>query len=549
MQRGTLRLPLAMKGRAGIIIQILALVFLLAAAWQARSSLPGIPLSTADTWGYLKPALSWLGGSGFQQTFGREWLYPGLLALFLKTGGYSGIFLWQQMLGLLAVVLMAATWRLWVSLLPLSPGVRLGVALVGILPIWVQSTNPQTLLFEALIRPEGVLQFFAYAQLACLLAYCRYRWARPDGRLALLAGGGSVFFAFACLLLKPSWMLAFCVAVSPVLIGLRGSGVSLWSRVMAPVLGAVLCVLFLWLPGWMWFIRDEISRTFLPSTLFTVHARLIERDMADEIGSLPAGLSERETLQAILTSLQRELHVAETMEHNYEKLGFDPDYLYYQSPLLGVIRVSVGDDAEKFRAFCLRRYLGAVLHNPLGFGEKVRTQMMYFLFPEPATFYRPGVNMKKTVQSARQSLSPEWADGYGVEIRESYRSYLASLEELSGHPPTLERKNMGRKVGEFFSRWAIPIEVFFFAAFAVVMMCPSLDVMKLGGWGALLLFSAPAANALTVAMVHALDINRYRYSYGGLLLFALTAMGVFGLMVIGSSLSICRSKKGQRIRD
>jgi len=39
-------------------------------------------------------------------------------------------------------------------------------------------------------------------------------------------------------------------------------------------------------------------------------------------------------------------------------------------------------------------------------------------------------------------------------------------------------------------------------------------------------------NAMMVCVVHALDVERYRLTYGGFLLFALTAMAVFISLVI-----------------
>jgi hypothetical protein len=52
-----------------------------------RTGFPNIPFADGDTWGYLHPALSWLSGLGFHQTYGRDWLYPALLAGILKIGG------------------------------------------------------------------------------------------------------------------------------------------------------------------------------------------------------------------------------------------------------------------------------------------------------------------------------------------------------------------------------------------------------------------------------------------------------------------------------
>jgi hypothetical protein len=62
-----------------------------------------------------------------------------------------------------------------------------------------------------------------------------------------------------------------------------------------------------------------------------------------------------------------------------------------------------------------------------------------------------------------------------------------------------------------------------------------LAAWRLPGLVALIFYSAPAGNALTVAMVHALDNARYRGSYGPLLLFALAAMAAFSVTVLASA--------------
>ena len=56
------------------------------------------------------------------------------------------------------------------------------------------------------------------------------------------------------------------------------------------------------------------------------------------------------------------------------------------------------------------------------------------------------------------------------------------------------------------------------------------------GWAAFFLFLAPLGNAFGVCIVHALDIYRYRTTYGGYWLFALAAMTVFILAAVGQSL-------------
>jgi hypothetical protein len=66
-----------------------------------RDRLPIIPLADGDTWGYLYPELSWLSGLGFQQTYGRGWLYPALQARILGVSGdFCAITYVQRFLGL-----------------------------------------------------------------------------------------------------------------------------------------------------------------------------------------------------------------------------------------------------------------------------------------------------------------------------------------------------------------------------------------------------------------------------------------------------------------
>ena len=91
--RASARVPSA----ALVAIEVLVLIAVLAAAWKQRGLMPLVPTSNPDTWGYLNPALTWLSGLGCQQTAGRDWFYPALLALFLKTtGSFAGIALWQK---------------------------------------------------------------------------------------------------------------------------------------------------------------------------------------------------------------------------------------------------------------------------------------------------------------------------------------------------------------------------------------------------------------------------------------------------------------------
>ena len=103
-------------------VDLLSIVLLLVGVFWGivqRTHLPAVPLATLDTWGYLNPALSWLSGQGFQQTYGRDWFYPAILFLTIKVGGdFSWILRLQQCLSLLAAPLLWVGVRLWLSIFP-----------------------------------------------------------------------------------------------------------------------------------------------------------------------------------------------------------------------------------------------------------------------------------------------------------------------------------------------------------------------------------------------------------------------------------------------
>jgi hypothetical protein len=418
--RGFSRIPNA----ALPVIELLVLVAMLAGAWRERSAMPLVPTANPDTWGYLNPALTWLSGLGCQQTAGRDWLYPALLALFLKTTGtFAGIALWQKCLGIASGLLMAMTWRCWVGTLPLQRGARFLASLFGALPILVQLMNPQSMFFEMSIRPEAVLSFFVYAQFACLMGYYKYRWQKPyrDRRgetgdrkeaptpnaLALIIfGAAAIVLAYACLQLKPSWLFAFLITSAPVFVGVFGRAPSITARLLAPALGIALSFLLLWLPSAVFLIKDSASITFLPATLFTIHARLIDKSLEAKLARMPDSDPEKPGLQTLVALLDNELHVAQDLPTAWEKLGFDPDYLYYHSPLIPAVYRYAGNDDKKFRAFCLSCYRDAALHDPLSFAGKITVQFTHFLFPKPETFFKDRADFARFYQDSAAGPGP-----------------------------------------------------------------------------------------------------------------------------------------------
>jgi len=527
-----------------LVIELLVLLAVLFAAWLERRAMPLVPIADPDTWSYLNPALSWLSGLGLQQTDGRDWLYPALLALFLKTtGSFAGIVLWQRFLGISSGVLMAVTWRCWISTLPFQRWARFPVSLVGALPILVQLLNPHGIFFEMSTRPEAVLSFFVYAQLACLMGYYKYRWQAPNALRSIVLGAAAILLSYACFLLKPSWLLAFVITAVPVFVGAFGSVPSLKTRLLTPALGIVLSLLILWFPSAAFLIKDRASVTMLPDALFAVHARLIDKMLDARLAALSDSDPEKAKLQALVTVLKSELQIAETtrpdekfgMGMPYAKLGFNPDHLMHSETLTAAIYRYTGNDDKKFRAFCISCYRDAALHEPLDFARKILTQFNQFLFPGYDTFYKNFRDFSKCYRDSAGLWGPSAGDGFSANVREMFHQYRADIAVQAGSGLRLNGKSMAQKFCQTFTWLALPLEIVFLLTFVGSLVWPRLRDLRAGGWAAFSLFSAPLGNAVTVCVLHALDIDRYRRTYGGPLFFALTAMTVFASMVIARS--------------
>jgi hypothetical protein len=186
-----------------------------------RCRMPIIPLADGDTWGYLYPELSWLSGLGFQQTYGRDWLYPALLAGILNVSGdFCAITYVQRFLGLAGIFVFWLTCRLWFRLLPAQKPLLWCVCLVLTLALLaLYALSSQQALLENTIRPEGMLAFFEMAYLYCLVSFFLARWKLRLTGSAIVFGAATLGLSYAVWLLKPSWSLSLAFTVLCLAVG------------------------------------------------------------------------------------------------------------------------------------------------------------------------------------------------------------------------------------------------------------------------------------------------------------------------------------------
>ncbi|HEY5813244.1 MAG TPA: hypothetical protein VIT23_11405, partial [Terrimicrobiaceae bacterium] len=331
-----------------------------------------MPISEWDSWGWLDPALSWIGGTGFRERYEREWLYGAFVAACLRlTGSFSGYIIIQQVLGVLAGVLIWLGWRTWTLLFPRNAVFEVVSVVAGLFVVAVYLFSPIAMAFELSIRPEGIMAFTAFLQLFCIASYARFRWHQPRPAASVIFGSLALPLAYSLFILKPNWLLAVPATTLPVFMGLFGRNFPRAARLLTPTLGLFLIVVTLWVPEKLLFVRTQEPRAVLPMTLFTIHADVIQESMRQEIQSAGTSQERRRFLEAFLPLLDREMQTARTLAKSYPRLGFDPDYLMYRSPVFPFLTQDWKMSGEEVVRFCQESFLSAVWKNPVGYARKV----------------------------------------------------------------------------------------------------------------------------------------------------------------------------------
>ena len=523
----------------------IVLLLLLAAATAMRMRISPVAISEWDSWGWLDPALSWLGGTGFRERFEREWLYGAFIAACLRlTGSFSGYIIIQQTLGVVAAIFMWLTWRSWTALLPKPFILEIAAITTGLLTVALYLFSPIALALELSIRPEGIMAFTAFLQLFCIASYCRFRWHQPKAIASLLFGALALLLAYALFILKPNWLLSVAATTLPVFVGLFGRAIPLSLRLLTPLLGMFLIVSTLILPDKLLFIRTGETRLVLPMTLFTIHADVIQASMRHELEEAEAPEQRRRFLEAFLPVLDREMETARTLASYYPRLGFDPDYLMYRSTVFPFLEREQGMSRQEIASFCQSSFLSGIVSEPFSYARKVFTQLGYFFFPDDGTFFRTRIKMGKLYEYVLTTI-PESLDAtISQPVREMFDTYRRSAVLQAAQLADLEILGPFRGLLRVVRSTAFWIEIAFLLSAASCLFVPSLAQFRLAALVATIFFLAPAGNAVTIALIHALDNSRYRGSYGPLLLFALATMLVFVATTLAYVVTAYSSRKG-----
>jgi hypothetical protein len=272
--------------------------------------------------------------------------------------------------------------------------------------------------------------------------------------------------------------------------------------------------------------------------LFTIHADVIHQDMRRQLSSAQIPEERRRFLLTFLPVFEREMEVARTLARYYPRLGFDPDYLMYRATLFPFLETTCAMSRQEIANFCRNTFLSAIWNQPSAYARKVFTQLGYFFFPDDGTFFRKSIPLGKLYEYVLTTVPESLDVTLRKETRDLYETYHGEVVRRAGEPGSLDvlRAFIGplRAIGAA----AFYLEIAFFLSLSACLAFSSLACLRLPGLVALIFFLAPAGNAVTIALIHALDNSRYRGSYGPILLFALAALCLFAFTTFAQAARI-----------
>jgi hypothetical protein len=480
------------------------------AAWQ-RFAVPLDPIADPDTWGYLSPALRKLTGSEFGHTSGRNFIYPGFLYLLLRAfGDFRAITVAQHFLGLLAGGFLLLTWRQARVFVP-NPRVSTGsYHVLGLLAAAIFLLANEPIRFETQLRPEGVCAFLLSINLYVVIRFAACCFIEDQRAAAVLYGAAAVFISILLASVKPSFVLVAIVALLPTGIFFFRHD-CLWQKIGLGC-GAAASAALLLLPEHFLGRNDKVSQTFLPTTLFVVHADLIRDQMADDIKCNANAPYSRDWLRHAHAILSAEItkSIASGPVH-YSTLGFDPDYLMYnRSSIAAQLREQFGNDVSALCAFYWFYYWRIWQQRPLAVVKKIGRQMAIFYAPKcPAysrgRFWTLTDEYSRAVTSlGREPYRKTWA-AYRPAVQ-----FINRTELLARSAPVVQQREYIRKPLDVLAAMYLPLLLMALALSALIFMQEE-HPRHLGWLAALVLFvySYNLASCLEVAVVQSLQNPRY----------------------------------------
>jgi hypothetical protein len=451
-----------------------------------------------------------LTGAEFGHTYGRNFVYPGFLFLILRVfSDFRAITIAQHFLGLFAGALFLLTWKRVRVLVPDPRIDRFGHDLLGLGGLAIFLLQWQTIVFEKEIRPEGICAFVLSIIFYFLVQFVGCFFLENRRSAATVYAVALACSAILLASIKPSFALASVFVLTPVIPLLWRKG---WSRpkIAFSLAFPLIAALFL-LPEYFLSRGDEMSRTFLPTTLFAIHADLIRDQLAHDLQNHASLPYSRDRLERLYLALKSEITKSRLLRPDvYPVLGFDPDYLMYDpNSIASQARQEFDGDPNALCAFYRFYYWRIWQKQPARVLEKIGRQFLVFYLPY-CRAYDFGITRKF---GERYDLGcTSLTDARYRKVWTSYRpavEFMQRAEQLSQH------------ILRFQQVLIVPIAVFLFAigytSWLGVALLLAAIVAGNDQWGRLRILSRMvvfaylfnAACNLEVAVISSLELRRY----------------------------------------
>jgi hypothetical protein len=492
---------------AGYLVAAAALLFW--GAWK-RFQLPQWPIIQPDIVGYLGPAIAALAGKPFTHMIGRSFPYPAFVYLILRIfGDFRAIAVIQHLLGVAAGGLVLLAWDAAGALAPAAGIPRPLFRFMGLAPAYVVLGSATEIAFEHEILPEAIFPFLTILNIWVSFLFLDARFARRRPSFIWL-GALNVFAACLIYLTKPSFGFAALFSTLPVWLCLVLPGCSMGERAGLAA-GAILpALLLLFLPEHILKRDDPASLTFLPETLLTIHASIVERQLTEDLAGNQPLPYPRPVVQAARDLLATELAKAShTPGKTYPSLGYNPDYLMYENSFCTKFSAEEHFTGAEMGRFCMTYYIRALRHHPGAMAAKVLRQLrIFYARKNPVYWAGKRMNLSDAQHYGRVGRLMVEPDRLGPGNPVVAR-YIAACNGLAGRGVALPQSR-------HFAKWLRLFSAHYLDLLVVAALSPILLFLRPLRAHFLWLIAAVwlacsynFGNSLTIAVVHSLEVNRY----------------------------------------
>jgi hypothetical protein len=380
---------------------------------------------------------------------------------------------------------------------------------LGLLAATIFLLAGESIRFETQLRPEGVCAFLISVNLYVMIQFTACFFVERRRTASVMYGTAAVFSSILLASAKPSFWLASIVVLLPVAMFFFRHGL-VWQKIALGG-GAAASAALLLLPEYFLSRNDEESRTFLPASLFVIHAGLIRDQMADDLRRNANVRYPREWLERVHGALGAEIEKSRAAwPGHFATLGFDPDYLKYnETSIVAQLRREFGENVPALCGFYWFYYGQIWRHRPLLVLKKIGRQMAIFYAP-----ICPVYNRGKSL-----SLDASNRGTTSLDIQRYHKvfaanppamDFIARAKSSAQSVPVVYQPRYIRWILSLMARTHLPLLLIALALVTVVLAHEKLR-RQLGWLAALVLlgYLYNAAACLEVAVVHTLEIRRY----------------------------------------